>query len=363
MRFQYYRTEPYPLLTFRDVTYFPLTWRFAVDMFHWEYSFDSENGLVINSANHKIKMLDLSSLEMNSLYDGFTCDGEYYYHHNSANGNIYRTPVDDLGKQEVIHHIGSGTPAGLGFSDGKVFLNYRSGGATHGTTYQYYINKDKTLTEVTLPHSSSVGASTHYYAYGDGFKADLSFFTGLWDFSYFIGENETEVEMPGVFFGTQGRHLSSEVIPPQIVGDNIYVIGYKGEEETKILYSINVKNGEITEIASNVDNFEAYDTFVDGIRIIYSADGKLYQYLTETKELFEIDNDSKPLVMMVPMIRKDISTTVTNPYTGMYVVTGDEEGYSVFMFDDYRGIDPPPRQGTLIMEFSPKTNKQFPSNF
>ena len=108
-------------------------------LLHWEYSFDSENGLVINSANHKIKMLDLSSLEMNSLYDGFTCDGEYYYHHNSANGNIYRTPVDDLGKQEVIHHIGSGIPAGLGFSDGKVFLNYHSGSSSAFSRYTWQL--------------------------------------------------------------------------------------------------------------------------------------------------------------------------------------------------------------------------------
>jgi len=40
--------EPYPIITFRDVTYFPLTWRFAVDEFGWEYSYDHENGLVIN---------------------------------------------------------------------------------------------------------------------------------------------------------------------------------------------------------------------------------------------------------------------------------------------------------------------------
>ncbi|MBQ3022146.1 MAG: hypothetical protein IJD91_02310 [Clostridia bacterium] len=362
------KAEPYPLLTFRDVTYFPLTWRFAVDMFHWEYSFDSESGLTINSANHKIKMLDLSSLEMVGAYAGFTCDGEYYYHHNSANGNIYRTPVDDLDNQEIICNIGSGIPAGLGFSDGKVFLNYHSGGATMGTTYQYYINKDKTLTEANPPRSTMLGAVSYYRAYGDGVTAELSFFTGTWEFCYYSGENKTEVEIPGISFGTPGRHSSNEVIPPQIVGDNIYVIGYKGEEETKILYSINVENGEISEIASNVDNFVAYDTFVSRknnsrIKIIYSAEGKLYQYLTETKELFEIDNDSKPLVMMVPMIRKDISTTVTNPYTGMYVVTGDDEGYSVFMFDDYRGIDPSPRQGTLIMEFSPKTSFSYQNGY
>ena len=45
------QNEEYPLLLFRNVTYFPLTWRFAVDEFGWEYSYDDENGLVINSGN------------------------------------------------------------------------------------------------------------------------------------------------------------------------------------------------------------------------------------------------------------------------------------------------------------------------
>lgn len=39
--------EEYPLLVFRDVTYFPLTWRFAVTEFDWNYTFDSKNGLAI----------------------------------------------------------------------------------------------------------------------------------------------------------------------------------------------------------------------------------------------------------------------------------------------------------------------------
>ena len=41
--------EEYPLLIFRDITYFPLTWRFAVKEFGWQYSFDHENGLIINN--------------------------------------------------------------------------------------------------------------------------------------------------------------------------------------------------------------------------------------------------------------------------------------------------------------------------
>jgi hypothetical protein len=42
-------TEKYPLLSFRNVTYFPMTWRFAVDEFGWKYSFASEEGLMINT--------------------------------------------------------------------------------------------------------------------------------------------------------------------------------------------------------------------------------------------------------------------------------------------------------------------------
>lgn len=41
--------EAYPLLLFRDVTYFPLTWRFAVEEFDWEYHFDEKTGLTISN--------------------------------------------------------------------------------------------------------------------------------------------------------------------------------------------------------------------------------------------------------------------------------------------------------------------------
>jgi hypothetical protein len=43
-------TEAYPLLLYKNITYFPLTWRFAADEFNWEYTFDDTNGLVIYSA-------------------------------------------------------------------------------------------------------------------------------------------------------------------------------------------------------------------------------------------------------------------------------------------------------------------------
>lgn len=41
--------EQYPLLNFRGVTYFPLTWRFAAEEFGWDYGFDAKTGLTINA--------------------------------------------------------------------------------------------------------------------------------------------------------------------------------------------------------------------------------------------------------------------------------------------------------------------------
>jgi hypothetical protein len=48
-------TETYPLLTFRNVTYFPLTWRFAVEEFGWKYSFTNKDGLIIDSTPETIQ--------------------------------------------------------------------------------------------------------------------------------------------------------------------------------------------------------------------------------------------------------------------------------------------------------------------
>jgi len=46
-------SEEYPILTFRKVTYFPMTWEYMAEEFGWSYTFDNENGLVINSVEEK----------------------------------------------------------------------------------------------------------------------------------------------------------------------------------------------------------------------------------------------------------------------------------------------------------------------
>lgn len=41
--------EEYPILSFRDITYFPLTWRFTVDEFTWKSNWEQSTGLDITS--------------------------------------------------------------------------------------------------------------------------------------------------------------------------------------------------------------------------------------------------------------------------------------------------------------------------
>lgn len=40
-------SEDYPILNFRDITYFPLTWKYAVEEFKWEYHYANDKGLNI----------------------------------------------------------------------------------------------------------------------------------------------------------------------------------------------------------------------------------------------------------------------------------------------------------------------------
>ncbi len=98
--------EQYPLLKFRDVTYFPLTWRFAHDAFGWEYGYTEAEGLTIIS--HNPQEVYFPALEGR---DGLTPirlldNGCYYYLHDTHNGTdieICRAPVDNSFRMQKLY--------------------------------------------------------------------------------------------------------------------------------------------------------------------------------------------------------------------------------------------------------------------
>ena len=45
------KEEKYPIFNYNGITYFPLTWAYAVDSFGWGYQWDAENGLRIDTTS------------------------------------------------------------------------------------------------------------------------------------------------------------------------------------------------------------------------------------------------------------------------------------------------------------------------
>ena len=103
--------EEYPLLVFRDVTYFPLTWRFAVDEFGWKYSYDNKNGLVIDAGNVKtssVTLKDARQPKYREDFFNFAIDGKYLYYEGEK-GSVYRRPLAALGddkQRRMIKRVG-----------------------------------------------------------------------------------------------------------------------------------------------------------------------------------------------------------------------------------------------------------------
>ena len=104
------QTEEYPLLFYRNITYFPLTWRFAVEEFCWDYYFNATSGLVINSYSAESIAEFLSGLygeqmpeivreSTTKLHNGNWLHAtfrEYSRHYNFITGYLSEYRPDDL---------------------------------------------------------------------------------------------------------------------------------------------------------------------------------------------------------------------------------------------------------------------------
>ena len=83
--------EDYPFLLFRNVTYMPLTWKYAAIEFGWQYSFDLTNGLVITGEAELIA----------------TEPKLYFVDHPAIMGDrgVWRFVITALQPGEYTHHL------------------------------------------------------------------------------------------------------------------------------------------------------------------------------------------------------------------------------------------------------------------
>ncbi len=351
------KKEEYPLITFRDVTYFPLTWRFAVDEFGWEYSYDDKNGLVINADNYICKTLELPDLR-EAMFPNAATDGKYYYY-TGNDKKVYRTPVDNINANEHIYTMATNiySPDGsstilFSVQDDDVYLSYRTG-ASMGTDYRVKINPDGTVED------SKDGDYSHSFIGGTEYVYDLDGYTvkvfrgggpgtsrvlyykdGNEEYSEILSENIifAEICSPGISNWQDRENYAYNDI--QIIGKNIYLTGYnKATGENSALYCYNLDAQTLTPMIENAANFLAFtgwdnDTNSNSEMIVYSQNGKMYRYSSASDKTIVINENSLPLVRGVCyngtlyLHTKNEEKTVVEMYLGYGI--GSNAGQHIF---------------------------------
>lgn len=101
--------EEYPILNFRGVTYFPLTWRYAVEEFGWEYSYDNKNGLQIESGNSFRPIINdrrIGATLPQATWTDYYYGKEYYVGYpKTTMDNNYKLIVRKRGGQEQEYNL------------------------------------------------------------------------------------------------------------------------------------------------------------------------------------------------------------------------------------------------------------------
>ncbi len=294
--------EEYPLLTFRDVTYFPLTWRFAVEEFGWEYSFDEDDGLIINSSNPKTEIINLPNISGSAIFDG-----EYYYYNGKSGDTnvIYAAFHETIDDAYVIHQLPdtnlSRAASFIKSSDG-IYITYQAGTSPVMSTKKFYKLDGRNRTAEEKKPDSYV-YSAHGYSEAGVRNEEITvfcenpYFDSATKITYIKGGTTYEMpELPGrVRVGCRSvngkyydRTPDNECI--KIFGDKIYFMAYDYETAgyESAIYAIDTETNTVEKIIDKAEGaFYVYSGWVAAMQpnstmIIYGKDGSLYRYLEVT---------------------------------------------------------------------------------
>lgn len=289
------KKEPYPLLSFRNITYFPMTWKFGVEAFGWDYRFDLQNGLVIKSSNPKLNQIRLSD-DWTKAAEGdpqkpvvVTSDHIYY---QGTKGRIMQAPLTaPLRSRQVfqlpIWSYGDGTAyvnARMTANYGAPLLSYHQGGAVMGSDVLVSLKADGTSTVLNEGYY-------YYKAFGDD---SVRYYTGSAPSGGNLEAKTSATEWkkigsPNHLYGWAWRAdaISSGGTGSDNVykaGDQLYLLAFdlNKQSSTTGIYSVNLKTNDTVRIIDReVLNFQ-----MDGEAIYYQSGGSLYRYnLKERKEI------------------------------------------------------------------------------
>ncbi len=275
--------EEYPLLVFRDVTYSPLTWRFAVDEFGWKYSFDQNSGLVINSGSGTAAgglTLPIATLTTGAK-GAFTMAGDYFYYQGSQ-GKIYQAPVFDTSAARPVYQLPIDgytedwiVSASLKTMNGKAFLSYHTGGATMGSDHLIWLKEDGTWEKI----DSGYFALRIYDDYTIRVNQGVPPFPNNLQIKRTGAESYKPVGNPDYLYGwirTDRSGTPSDDL--YLIGEDIYVLGYLESDNPHSvmgIYRVNINTNETERVCETpAIGFKIVDDiiyFIDQNNYLYQA--------------------------------------------------------------------------------------------
>ncbi|WP_281886781.1 DUF5050 domain-containing protein [Paenibacillus sp. YYML68] len=263
--------ETYPLISFRDVTYFPLTWRFAHDEFGWDYQWSDASGLSITSNNDQVKDVELS--DKATLKDVALHNGSYYYVETIDDVNhVYQAPLHQPTSKKEIHSF---------YTDDKYYSS-RVTFQVRGSSLwlMYHTGRGVTGRDNYVKITQDGKAEKQLHGYLDFLESSYGTIVfGLPGGDMYLtqpGEDWSKGKRIGDFNTTYGnqRGINIPFSAAGISGDSLYVLcsGEPGEQNS--LCRINLKtNTTYPTIQSGLKAFKIMDNILYFIR---SKDDMLY---------------------------------------------------------------------------------------
>jgi hypothetical protein len=275
--------EEYPLLSFRDITYFPLTWRFAHEEFGWDYGWDNHEGLSITSHNPQLQAAAIPQYAGDN--DVALFKGYYYFVETTDTTNhVYRAPVGQPSKKEEIYSYTIQTSEGLqkhlyfqaredslwftyhlggGFMGHDEFVKISDDGKTE-LLHQGYLDFRNTpygILTVQLGASAFQGGNLYLSPNGNE-KPEERKSVGDPELMYAVLSN-------GSTLGA-GQNTAASI---DILGDNVYVLASRSSSDANNIYQINLKTNKTVKAISGTSRFRVID---NKLYYVKDADNALY---------------------------------------------------------------------------------------
>ncbi|WP_282942746.1 DUF5050 domain-containing protein [Paenibacillus sp. RC67] len=284
--------EPYPLLSFQDVTYFPLTWRFAHDEFNWDYRWDDAKGLNIQSHNPQILTPYLPTFAGEN--DVAFYKGYYYFAETAGNTNqVYRAPVLNQSEKELVYSydfLGVEPPrktVHFRILDNELWFSYFIGSNLMGSNVYVKVNDDG-KGEMELQK----GGYTDFKKTPYGILI-IGLGPNDWEDNLSLaasGQKNQQgkaVGNPNLLYGRHVDRSNSSFIvdgigngnSAEVIGDDVYIMAStnnhsNGYSDLNKIYKINLKTNDTKKIVnSEVSHFRILG---DKLYYVKDTDNALY---------------------------------------------------------------------------------------